>query len=178
MILTNNPNIDKILIPGKEFIKQTKKIIQKGTEEVLTDFAEANSIKEGLTKTIIRAEGINSEDIQNTAKKLGEPLGKITSGLVENIENGENNNFSKYILQIAKKYKLDPETVVNIYLKNTVENGINYIVKSKENIENEIVKEVVKNKINKTVKKFSIINYLKNIFLKIKAFVLNICKKS
>ena len=170
MVLINYSNAQHILEPGKEILGKALKFVKESSEEI----TQADTLKEGIARSVVQLSQLSKDDLHKTAEAFGRPLSDLATEIVNDIEQSDEASISRSLLNVAKKYKVDPNTVVNVYLRNGVEQVIDKISESKEEIEEAIVKEVIKDKIKSKAKSFSIKNLFIKIYNKIKAFFLTL----
>lgn len=168
------PNVPNLLNNFKPELEALKDIAKTNVEESIQHITKIAESKDTFTKTIAKEvvklanEGPNktTEIVNRTAEQIN----SIAQKTLKTMKDSENPIVQKTAETVEKNPVLNPEEAIN-KTKDAINQTINNINKTQNNIEKEIIKEVVKTKVEK-----NFFGFFKDMYAKIKQFICNLLK--
>lgn len=160
---TNTSNIKKLHDIAHTHIKD-------GIRHITETIESKETFQKEVAKEIVKLSNEGPAKASEIINITAEQLGSISKKNIEMMKESKNPIVQKTAETVENIPVINPETIINI-AKETANQVIVNFDKTKNDIEKEIIKEVVKTKAQNSVCVF-----LKNIYAKIKQFVCNLFK--
>ena len=172
MILQKKINLPQNFSEGFKQLNNVRKEVQNVAESKAKLIASMNgdNYKEIIAKEVSSIITTKPQTVIENIQKITNPILDISSGIVDKMSQSENPLAQEIGAKIEKNEKLNPAKVKNV-LNSMLVNSAMKADEFKSSIEKEVIKNVVKEKVEEIIKPKNIWerfkDFCKNIYMKI-----------
>lgn len=163
----NSGKFEKVLPDLKKLAESTGEIINNNISHVTNTLKKDGTVSQKIAGEISNIANIDPEKVKQSAQKVGEPLSNITQKVMQSVRESDNPAVKEFVA-ILDKHNINPEEILGTQIKNGVNQGIDDIFEKRNEVGEEIAREVIKTRVKNKLFKNKFIQTIYDYFLRIK----------